>query len=126
MVENEEADAPERKKQRKGALDGRHKAYATRVENELHLAYGFVIDTKAAAKKMKIEHDSVCWGVMCSKKKSHKGFWKSNCDMPGCEGHGTFESKLHQAALKQRDAFKALDTQDKSIFKGNPFRRPAV
>ena len=94
------------------------------VGDDLHLARGaFVIHTKAVAAKMKIAHDSVCWGMMASNKTSHKGFWKGNCE--GGDGHESFESSIHKAALKKRKDFQALDKSDKAMF-SYPFRQPTV
>ena len=120
---DEEAPASKRRRGKDGRIakkEQTQETYLARVgEDELHLAFGrCVINTKVAAKKMNIDHASVCWGFVCCIKQPHKGFWKGSCE--GGPGHEGFDSKLHKAALKQRAAFKALG-DDKDIVKC-PFR----
>ena len=98
--------------------------YLKRVGDTLQLAYGkCVVDTKAAAKKLDIQHESVCWGLVCSNKRATKAYWKGNCE--GGPGHETFDSKLHKAAQNLRGAFQKLGRDVSDIYT-YPFRKPTV
>ena len=131
-MEDEDEDPGPTKRQRAGGRLGKltdrperpNDTYLKRVVDTLQLAYGkCVVNTKAAAKKLDIPHESVCWGFMCSNKKATKAYWKGNCE--GGQGHETFDSKLHKAALNLRSNFQKLDRSDSDVY-AYPFRKPTV